>query len=342
MLRKRICEARFEWSLKCEGPFLIKDGRYEKEKAPEGSQEEKFPAPDEVFISREPKTSLISLAKKSRGDGSILQKLSYYVPGTSLRGVFRSQAELILRSLLPGVKVPATACDPFEQGEKENLFACSHRMAATEPKPSPYADACPACKLFGCTATASRISFEDADIQGGVSCIRDFVGIDRFSGGVSQGAKMRFHVLEKSAFTTTVTVRNFELWQLGLLAYVFRDFEDGRVSLGSGSRAKGFGKVKGTVTGLTLEYVKGKEPGRLLAGIGGLLGEDERGHYGLREEEVEELPLTASATGSDGGSSESSLLLPSLYQQFSVNDLPNFWRVVAGSLGKIHPTEKVA
>jgi hypothetical protein len=30
MLKRKLCEARFEWKLTCKGPLLIADGRYEK------------------------------------------------------------------------------------------------------------------------------------------------------------------------------------------------------------------------------------------------------------------------------------------------------------------------
>ena len=46
MLKRRLCDAAFTWKLACEGPLLIADGRYEKEK--EKEVEKGFP--DKVFV----------------------------------------------------------------------------------------------------------------------------------------------------------------------------------------------------------------------------------------------------------------------------------------------------
>jgi CRISPR/Cas system CSM-associated protein Csm3 (group 7 of RAMP superfamily) len=183
----------------------------------------------------------------------------------------------------------------------------------------PYERACPACKLFGCTGTASRIGFADGELQRGYrSVVRDMIGIDRFTGGVHPGANMRFHALEGALFSTTVTVRNFELWQLGLLAYVFQDFADGIVSIGFG-KSKGFGRVVGEVKTATLEYPAGRADGRLQH-LGTLASEAERTRYGLHGAAAPECPLEA---------------VPkrglALYERFRVSDLESFWGSAAAA-----------
>ena len=257
MLKRTLCQATFTWTLTCDGPLLIADGRYEKPDPTNKQESGKFP--DKLFISRNSPAEF-----NNKANLLVPPILRYYVPGTSLRGPFRAQAERIIRSLLDNMAPPLTACDPFQdkteeasdntqeaqedQKKKFSLLSCSKRLEGEKDKwPTVYAGACPACKLFGCTGTASRIQFTDADLKRDYhSVYRDMIGIDRFTGGVFQGEKdgkgekksgganMRFHALEKTTFTTTVTVTNFELWQMGLLAYVFRDFQDGLVPIGFG------------------------------------------------------------------------------------------------------------
>ena len=315
MLKRRLCEARIEWRLQCAGPLLIADGRYSQPKSPEN----KGKYPDKVFISHASAESVQRAVQAQAAEA--LLALRFYVPGTSLRGPFRAQAERIIRSLLPEEMTPPhTACDPFEADEKP-LRSCSQRFDTRTP-PVPYAAACPACKLFGCTGTASRIRFTDADITDlnpsnkAHSVYRDMIGIDRFSGGVSQGANMRFHALENTSFNTTIEVTNFELWHLGLLAYVLRDFSMGLVPIGSG-KTKGFGLVQGEVQQIQLTYIAGKANG-CVQHLGSLVSLEEQRLYGLQAIEAPTCALRqAPAAGF------------SLYETLTVMDHDAFWGAVA-------------
>jgi len=217
--------------------------------------------------------------------------MSFFVPGTSIRGPFRALAERIIRSLLPEDAPPGlTACDPFEQDQKNHsqTLGCSKRLESETNGKSKYAAACPACKLFGCGGLAGRIQFTDADIKPGYRSIyRDMIGIDRFTGGVYKGsdkaggANMLFHLLENTTFAMTITVINFELWQLGLMAYVFRDFEQGLAPIGFG-KSKGFGRVKGSIEEIILTYPAVHEH---IEHMGSLMNTetDEHAYYGIEE-----------------------------------------------------------
>jgi len=130
---------------------------------------------------------------------------------------------------------------------------------------------------------------------------------------------MRFHVLENTRFSTTVTVTNFELWQLGLLAYLFRDFEEGLAPIGFG-KTKGFGRVKGKVKKITLTYPT--KPARI-EHLGSLMGSDsERERYGI---------LSCEAPAFTEFKPEPNGL--SWYHSVSVNDsgIDSFWETVAPS-----------
>ena len=321
MLKRKLCEAAFQWELTCKGPLLIRDGRYDCEK---GSGKEGFP--DCLFMSHLSKEELENVAKNCNNKPP---KMPFYVPGTSIRGPFRSLAERIVRSLLPEDAPPhLTACNPFEQKDKKKL-GCSKRLEKEENNGSKYATACSACKLFGCAGLASRICFTDADIdsESYKSVYRDMIGIDRFTGGVfkgddgSGGANMRYHVLENTMFTTTVTVVNFELWQLGLLAYVFRDFEKGLVPIGYG-KTKGFGQVKGKITEITLTYsaipTHIKHMGSLMTSA------TERDYYDISTCEAPSFKHFKVKENDD----------LSLYQSVTVTDIGAFWSEIAPFFNK--------
>jgi CRISPR-associated protein Csm3 len=307
MLKRKLCEAHFEWQLSCEGPLLIADGRYAKKK-----QSNEKDLPDKIFISHASENALHNAILKD-GNASLIA-LPFYVPGTSLRGPFRAQAERIIRSLIPSEPSPITACDPFESDDSP-LKSCSKRFDE-KAAGIPYKEVCPACKIFGCTHTASRIQFTDARIERWHSVYRDMIGIDRFSGGVYKGEKsasgdktagganMRLHVLENTQFKTTVSIINFELWHLGLLAYVFRDFEEKMVSIGFG-KTKGFGLVKGEMKNIFLTYPAGKDPG-FIHHLGSLANGNEMTLYGLRNDSP--IPITTEPVS--GGLS--------LYQTYSI------------------------
>ena len=324
MLKRRLCEARFTWRLACEGPLLIADGRYEKKK----DETKKGKNPDKVFICRAPQKDVEKAIEYARTAADV--RLPFYVPGTSLRGPVRARAERILRTLIPG-DPPASACDPFQNEPGKTPQSCSKRLDETHAD-VPYAVACPACRLFGCTGTASRILISDADVKGGRSVFRDMIGIDRFTGGVFQGemddagekkksggANMRFHALEGATFSTEIAITNFELWQLGLLAFVFRDFEEGLVSIGFG-KTKGLGQVKGTIEKIHLVYPAGRQAGRVQH-LSSLASAEERTRYGLHPSEAPEIAMKRAQ---EAGRLQ-------LFETFEVQDAGAFWDAVAPS-----------
>ena len=70
---------------------------------------------------------------------------------------------------------------------------------------------------------------------------------DRLTGGASHGAKFELEVVSTGvSFETTIHLRNFEIWQLGLLFIVLQDLRDELIHIGSG-RSRGLGKVTATV-----------------------------------------------------------------------------------------------
>src|SRR5207244_10329860 len=111
-----------------------------------------------------------------------------------------------------------------------------------------YADCCPTCRLFGSFGFIGRVAIGDAYlVSKEIKELRDGVGIDRLTGGASYGAKFELEVVSTGvAFETDIHLRNFEIWQLGMLFVVLQDMEDELVRIGSG-RSRGLGKVTATL-----------------------------------------------------------------------------------------------
>ena len=194
-------------------------------------------------------------------------KQEVFLPGSSLKGVFRSHLEKIACSLKPRV-----VCYPFEGSEDRQADAqqrqqyyrdsCGgmfnqyakrsedNRRRLEERTDLVYAASCPTCRLFGSTGFIGRLAISDAYLAPDTKELkeqRDGVGIDRLTGGASHGAKFELEVVSSGVvFETDIHLRNFEIWQLGMLFVMLQDMEDELVRIGSG-RSRGLGKVKATI-----------------------------------------------------------------------------------------------
>ncbi|HEY0752695.1 MAG TPA: CRISPR-associated RAMP protein Csx7 [Ktedonobacteraceae bacterium] len=217
-----------------------------------------------------------------------------YLPGSSLKGAFRSHIEKVVNSIKPRV-----ACNPVgrpeDQRDERHLYrpACGNSLKDKMAAQTIYAKSCPTCRLFGSTSYIGRISIEDAYLPAGVyeekKLIehRDGIAIDRLTGGTGGGAKFDLEtVTSDTTFTTTVRLRNFEIWQLGMLFALIQDLEDDLIPLGSG-RSRGLGRVRGEISaeaegahpgGLLLSTPRSasreREPARELWGLGRWLAEE--------------------------------------------------------------------
>jgi CRISPR-associated RAMP protein (TIGR02581 family) len=228
-----------------------------------------------------------------------------YLPGSSLKGVLRSHAERIARTLNE-----QAACDIF--AKEGNLTFCGkcfeklrydNKELPDELKPyqlpdptkdpgklnqKVYANSCPICRLFGSTWYAGRLATADAYAVGPSPRPqpRDGVGIDRFTGGAVRGVKFDLEVVTEGCFATTLHLRNFELWQLGLVSFLLQDLKDGLLRIGAG-KSRGLGKVRGEVQQMKLYYLGRGVPepadGQFpICGVGALAGETTAKSYGMQ------------------------------------------------------------
>ena len=194
-------------------------------------------------------------------------KQEVFLPGSSLKGVFRSHLEKIACSLKPRV-----VCYPFEGNEdkqadleqrrRDYRDSCGgmfnqvarndrDRRWLEERSDLVYAASCPACRLFGSTGFIGRVAIGDAYLASDSNEIkeqRDGIGIDRLTGGASHGAKFELEVVSSGvAFETDIHLRNYEVWQLGMIFAVLQDMQDELIRVGSG-RSRGLGKVKAEIS----------------------------------------------------------------------------------------------
>jgi hypothetical protein len=123
--------------------------------------------------------------------------------------------------------------------------------------------------------------------------MRDGVGIDRYTGGASSRAKFDLEVLTNARFKFTIQISNFELWQLGWLAYTLQDLKDKLIQVGS-AKTRGLGRVQGTVESVTIGYVmlnadelRDSNGRPRLRGIGSLMPAQ---NYGLNSDDEVLLP----------------------------------------------------
>lgn len=226
-----------------------------------------------------------------------------FIPGSSLKGVVRSYAEKICRSLREN---PVPVCMPYLKPGKElngekGQASCGLRIAKyldqndlkSIPTSDVYRLSCPTCRIFGSHHFIGRFGISDGlltdefrESRKAIFEIRDGVAIDRLTGGPVPKAKYDLEVLTRAQFGARIEIRNFERWQLGLIALVLRDMIDGLIRIGMG-KSRGLGRIKAGVKGFTLTS-HGREMTHL-SGLSSLCSKDECDRYGLFTE-IEKWP----------------------------------------------------
>lgn len=150
------------------------------------------------------------------------------MPGSSIKGVFRSRAEKLL----------AESCNVFDK-------KCFNNAKRLDKAKEIYKTICPACRLFGNMKLKGRIQFKDAyPIEGSVKMgTRYNVGIDRVSGSAKGGALFEPEVLEQGTFEVEILLRNVFKWQIKTVLSIIEDINKGFVVFG-GVTTRGFGKME--------------------------------------------------------------------------------------------------
>ena len=219
-------------------------------------------------------------------------KAQPFLPGSSLKGVIRSYAEKICRSLRDA---PVPVCLPYlkpEEAKGGDAKQASCGLVFEKYKKDNnvnsigtdniYKLSCPACRLFGSHDYIGRLATTDGYLMDShVLEVRNVVAIDRLTGGTVQGALFDLEVLVKGNFKTSIDIRNYERWQLGLIGLVLRDMEEGLIRIGFG-KSRGYGRIQAKISKFRVSYYKlGMAQ---LTGIYSMCSDAERIAYGLHPE----------------------------------------------------------
>jgi CRISPR-associated RAMP protein (TIGR02581 family) len=308
MLKKTLNGAHIVFHIEATGPLLIKAG--EKNSARNNKEDNEL-----VFV------------KDNNGN--------LFIPGSSIRGVWRSWCEKIARTIGDDVKFPL-ACNLFETDKASPDLSCSQRLKRADTT-TVYALSCPICKLFGNTSQGSRIKIADAyPITTTNTQNRPGIAVDRFTGGVAQGqGPFTYEYIIGVAFKSEITIQNFELWQFGLLAYLFRDFQEELVPVGFG-KTRGFGKVKGTVEQITITYFGSKTPSYDAAkkeltvwGIGSQYDDTDRDNYCFADEPP--LVITGIACSDNSSIIKKSFQMDNSNAYRLLNNCAGYWAGLDGN-----------
>ena len=156
------------------------------------------------------------------------------LPPKSFRGALRSQAEKILRTM---------GC------------RCCRPDIAEERCPAIYrnedADTllCPVCQIFGAGGWGAPLVIEKISLNNiPATVVRQFVAIDRFTGGTASGAKFDAKVAMEPEFIITLSLDYGRLANrsIALLAMLWRDLYEGDIRFGM-DKGIGFGVCRATV-----------------------------------------------------------------------------------------------
>ncbi|MFQ3684445.1 RAMP superfamily CRISPR-associated protein [Roseiflexus sp.] len=204
------------------------------------------------------------------------------LPGSSLRGVMRSHAERIARTLATlnawnagkdaadrktHFLMGCPACNPLTSKMTDPVASCNSWLKSLSRAERENLERwgaedklCLACRLFGSPWNGSRLRVEDAPFVGDrvETKVLDFLAIDRFTGGGRDTAKFDAVVLWKPKFRARILLENPEPWELGWLALVLRDLHDGLITVGFGA-AKGFGQCTIEDPRLTFGVIDGND-----------------------------------------------------------------------------------
>jgi CRISPR/Cas system CSM-associated protein Csm3 (group 7 of RAMP superfamily) len=191
-----------------------------------------------------------------------------YLPGSSLKGAIRAHAERIVRTVgHPGYDKPSNsglvwANNPLDDRpldvRYDYLYEKSQAKEGLKKKlsaPEIYQNSSFTDQLFGSPFIASRLRIEDAYHDESKPLRieqRNGVAIDRVFGSVAHGP-FDYQVCTSGAFKTKIHLKNFSLPQLGLIALVLRDLDEGWFGIGYG-KTRGLGTVMVEFNSAVVQY----------------------------------------------------------------------------------------
>jgi CRISPR/Cas system CSM-associated protein Csm3 (group 7 of RAMP superfamily) len=199
---------------------------------------------------------------------------SVYIPGSTLKGTLRYAAEQALRSA--GID----CCDPEQP--------CAEREAVKHARGGPaiYRALCLVCRIFGSRVMRSHLAVTDSFPAEPLEAApaRD----------ADRPGEEALETILNEPFYGTLTLRNFERWQVGLLALLLSHINIADIQIG-GNRSSGMGCATVRYKCLSLLYpglVPDAERQEVLQtrlhGVGQLVGGDNP--YGFVYPDVGDVP----------------------------------------------------
>lgn len=189
------------------------------------------------------------------------------IPGASLKGVFRSHVESLVRAVTDDRR---GACAPTgddhclgrdEVAHLKDRFKGDNEGLAK----AIWKDSCLVCRTFGSPWVASHVWVSDLPVDEatwfGQFQVRDGVAVDRDTGTVAQGLLYNYEVVPAgTCFECEIVAEGLEDWQLGMLWLGFQPLLRGEMAVG-GFRSRGLGTV--ALEDLNARYFElGSEGGR--------------------------------------------------------------------------------
>ncbi|MEM5853768.1 MAG: CRISPR-associated RAMP protein Csx7 [Candidatus Aenigmatarchaeota archaeon] len=165
-----------------------------------------------------------------------------YIPGSSLKGVFRASSEFLAKSYGLNVCLMGEGCKNNYDRELQD----SIKTGDVEKIKVTLAKYCLICKIYGSATFRSHVNFEDAsppEDRIPSRNIKTGIAIDRKSGAVKSGALYQVEFLNPGEiFNQTTFFINIPNYGMGLFAEVLSNINSGFIKIG-GFKSRGFGKV---------------------------------------------------------------------------------------------------
>lgn len=297
MHKRYVNQCTLELTIIPDGPILIKSGQ-------EGADPTK---PDMEFVETYHKTGK-----------------TIYLPGSGLKGAIRAHAERIVRTVgkdkRPNNPNELWANDPLNDDYKylyvEKTSGDNQKYVEKKTSSEIYRLSSFTDQMFGNTAIASRLRIEDAYPDNPKLLKieeRNGVAIDRVYGSVAVGP-FNYQVCTAGEFKTKIHLKNFTLAQLGLIALVLRDLNEGWFGIGF-AKSRGLGTVEVDYTKAIVQYpgcqlkddkisLLGSDKTwetNMLLGAGEFLDPQDAESYGFPREDRQQTPIGAQSMDFDMG-----------------------------------------
>jgi len=177
-----------------------------------------------------------------------------FIPGSSFKGVLRSNVEAFLRAFRPkkGVKL---VCDVIQdetrcvgKALKRQIVGGEGQFKGKDPNEELWRLSCWVCQLFGSPWIASKVNVVDMPVFGFFPpewiMVRDGVVIDRETETAAAHYKYDYEAVPaETTFSMEILVENPDDYQMGILVLGLDFFNQGLALLG-GNTSRGLGRIE--------------------------------------------------------------------------------------------------